>query len=277
MFKSILILLGLTAATYAAKWDGLRVTWGLNPFSQWDFAKLPRDMSNDDMQGFVPMDDLCATKGPFAGRRYWVPSDPSLILLFDKNGYIAGMQTMIPVGSYTPSTPMQGHPMINYNGYWHLTAYYVDPSTICTTGRTADQFGSQGTGNGLWIQNGTDYTTGNLLQIPMTQAGMGSTSWTLGHCFYTMGVHYWYNVTKDMSCDNFFPFFILYNDQKLNSWGFATNYAGGGSNRYEHPPHSAIGGFMNPVPDCFTSDPSFNALSTMHVYMTDSPRTGNLC
>ena len=32
---------------------------------------------------------------PFPGTRYMVPGDPAVVLVFDKNGYIAGMQTMV--------------------------------------------------------------------------------------------------------------------------------------------------------------------------------------
>jgi hypothetical protein len=38
-----------------------------------------------------------------------------------------------------------------------------------------------------------------------------------------------------------------------------------------------VQGFMNPVPTCFTTDPTFKSLSTMHVYHTSTPRTGDLC
>jgi charged multivesicular body protein 7 len=54
------------------------------------------------------------------------------------------------------------------------------------------------------------------------------------------GVHYWYNVTLDMDCGDFMPFFILYNNNALNAWGYALNTKGGTSQRYEHPPLSAI-------------------------------------
>jgi hypothetical protein len=85
------------------------VTWGVNPFSKWNFAQVPRDINNDPSAGFVALDNLCAVQGgeftinlhkaffsaPFPGYRFWVPNDPSLVLIYDVNGYIAGMQTMV--------------------------------------------------------------------------------------------------------------------------------------------------------------------------------------
>ena len=41
----------------------------------------------------MKLDDLCDVAGaPFVGQRWWVPGDPALVLIYDKNGYIAGMQ-----------------------------------------------------------------------------------------------------------------------------------------------------------------------------------------
>ena len=57
--------------------------------------------------------------------------------------------------------------------------------------------------------------------------------------FIQIGVHYWYNSRKDMSCDEFYPVFLLYNGGKLNAFGWAFN-AALTSNRVEHPPKSSI-------------------------------------
>jgi len=270
----VVVLVPLMAQA-SQNWDGLRVTWDLNPFNTWAFDVLPRDLSKDDMHGFTYKDDQCAAGGSFKGKRYWYKDDPATITLYDVNGYIAGLQTSIPKSKYTPASQQIGHPLIDDGDFWTLTMYFVDPSTICTTGRSADQFASEGTGMNLWIQNGTD-AVANSFQVPASQSDMGSTKWSKGHCFVTMGVHYWYNVRTDMSCDDFFPFFLLYNGGKLNGAGFALNvYLD--SKRYEHPPTSVIGQFIDPLPTCFSTDPSYAKLSTQHVYMTDWPRTGCLC
>lgn len=33
----------------------------------------------------------------FAGRRYWKNNDPSVVLIYDVNGYVAGMQTAVSI------------------------------------------------------------------------------------------------------------------------------------------------------------------------------------
>jgi len=235
------------------------------------------------MAGFQQLDakSLCDTPGaPFPGTRYMVPGDPAVVLVFDKNGYIAGMQTMLPTSYYTPHPGTRVPTFVKYAAggvdYWVVTAWFVDPAIVCT-GRTPNQYQQQGTGDRLLLQIGQTATTANMLNIPMQESDIGTTSWTLGHCFVTMGVHYWYDVTLDMNCGDFLPFFILYNDNGLNAWGYALNTKGGTSERYEHPPLQAISGFMNPVPTCFKTDPLFADRSTMHVYFTSNPRTGDLC
>lgn len=53
------------------------------------------------------------------------------------------------------------------------------------------------------------------------------------------GVHYWYAATLDMSCDNFFPVFLLYNGGVLNAFGWAFQ-ADLSSSRFEHPTTSSF-------------------------------------
>ncbi|XP_052098951.1 uncharacterized protein LOC127733677 [Mytilus californianus] len=105
------------------------------------------------------------------------------------------------------------------------------------------------------------------IKIPHLQSGITSTHWTKGKCFPTMGLHYWYNVRKNMSCDEFYPMFLLYNDGKLNAfgWGFIADL---NSSRLEHPSHAAISAFINPPPVCLFNS---GTLSTMHIYLSNNP------
>lgn len=60
--------------------------------------------------------------------------------------------------------------------------------TVCT-GRTAQQFEDQGTGTGLYIQNGPDPTK-NAMKIPKSQDAIKESMWGNGKCFYNMGKLY---------------------------------------------------------------------------------------
>lgn len=60
-------------------------------------------------------------------------------------------------------------------------------ATICTAGRTANQFASEGTGTMLAIQNGP--TPSSLMRIPMREDHvLNGTNFKQGKCFYAMGM-----------------------------------------------------------------------------------------
>lgn len=71
----------------------------------------------------------------------------------------------------------------------HITLHCDFPETLCD-GRTVEQFDSEGTGTGLWIQNGTDPEEDSV-RMPETQDEANKSAWTQGSCFITMGIVYW--------------------------------------------------------------------------------------
>jgi len=277
MNKIILSVLFFASAAYGSspEWNGLRVTWSLNPFNSWAFDSLPRALG-EKLGDFHPRDNQCkVSNAKFLGQRLWYKQDPAVTLLYDTKGTIAGIQTSIPKSNFTPPSTPAGRQYVDDGDYWTLTAYFVDPSTICAAGRTQDQLKSEGTGSGLWLQTGPNPLKDSI-KVPTSEEDVKKTSWKFGHCFYTMGNHYWYNVTKDMSCVDFVPNCLMYNKGKLTAFCFAAN-AALTSSRYEHPTAEQAKKFIDPVPDCFFKDPSFKTLSTMHVYLIDSPRTSSWC
>jgi len=278
MFVALVTLASIALSNADPNWNSLTVTWGLNPFSQYEFLSCPREVSDAASGGWLLRDNYCGSDTKFRGIRYWDSTkDGAVTLLFDVAGYIAGIQTSIPKTKYTPFPEETGHPFVDDGFYWTHTAYFVDPSIICTTGRTAAQFALQGTGDRLVIMNGT-WPDNAMANIPMSETLAEGSIWTKGKCFWTMGMHYWYNVSLDMSCKTFFPLFNLYNNGALNGFGFAIN-ANLPSPHYDNPRSTPqdVSQFINPVPNCVFVEPSFNPTTTLHVFFTDNPRTGNYC
>jgi hypothetical protein len=256
------------------KWDALKVTYSLNPFKGFD--NLPRQLSEN--KDFQFRDDLCATgNGKLIGQRYWHNKDHTLSLLFDKNGYIAGIQTSLLKSKFTPASNLQNKNYIDDGDYWTVPAYFIDPSLICGAGRSKEEFEKTGTGTGLWVQMGPNAVTDSY-HVPATEDEIKTSKWGAGRCFPAMGQHYWHNVTKDMSCDNFVPNCLLYNGGKLNAFCFAINGMFDGP-RYDtpHPTAEKIKMFMNPVPDCFFTDKSYNVESTIHIYFSETAHFTSLC
>jgi len=255
------------------KWNGLEVTFGINPLDSNVFASLPRTQSEATSGGWTKVAD-CDNTGKFRGVRFVKNNDYAVVLLFDVNGYIAGIQCSIAksgLPSDYPPAKQRGHLFQDDGAHHTLTAYFVDPSTICTTGRSSVDFANDGTGTGLFLQNGSNPLTQSI-HIPSQEQAVTHSAWTKGHCFPAMGVHYWYSVSTDMSCDDFQPVFLLYNEGRLTAFGWAMG-VGQTSSRFEHPPHASFSAFLNPVPKCLDN---YAALSTMHIYMTAHP-TQDLC
>lgn len=273
--QSVLFFFVAVAAVNAIpEWNGLRVTWNPNPRDPWAFASIPRD-DTFLPKGLGLRDEQCNDGSLFRGIRFWYDEDPALTILYDINGVVAGIQTSVLKSEYTPSTYTENRNFADDGDYWTLTAYFVDPNIICSVGRKKEDLTTDGTGHGLWLQIGPDPLK-DLLQIPLKEEEIKQTKWKFGKCFPTMGNHYWFNNTKDMQCEKFFPSCLLYNGGVLNAFCFSIN-ANLKSLRYEHPTSKEAVMFIDPMPDCFITDQSYNPSSTIHVYMVNDPVKAARC
>ncbi|CAH1785194.1 unnamed protein product, partial [Owenia fusiformis] len=224
------------------EWDELKVKFGV-PFS--DFNSQPRTVKEAEQQGWTAV-GTCAASNGYMGRRYVKDGNSAVMLLFDKNGFIAGIQAGVPKGLTNGFPYPATRHMFNTKGSENvITAYFTNPATICSQGRSSSQFDTEGTGTGMFVQNGPNPLT-NFISVPMTETGIAKTKWTKGKCFVGMGQHYWYNTSENMNCENFFPMFLLYTDGKLKGFGWALD-ADLTSETWEHPPPALFSLFMDPV------------------------------
>ncbi|CAG2202124.1 unnamed protein product [Mytilus edulis] len=237
--RSLLVVALALCAVHCNGFIFRHVTWGINPLSSTSFVAMPLTENDAKSQGFQKISD-CGDSSGLHGIRYVKDNDMNLILIYDVQGHIAGISAAVPTNMANgwPHAFLKGHPFIKSGNHHHISAYFVDPAIICASGRTTALYHQQGVGTDLYIQNGTD-PIADSIKIPHLQSGITSTHWTKGKCFPTMGLHYWYNIRKDMSCDEFYPSFLLYNGGKLNAFGWAF-IADLTSSRLEHPPQSAI-------------------------------------
>jgi charged multivesicular body protein 7 len=257
-------------------WNDLRVTYSPNPFSKVGFNQVPRTENDAQSHNWQMIADYCniAKGSQFLGKAYWQNNDPAVVLLFDKNGIIAGIQTKAPKNKMSPTPSAYQQNILRDDGaYYTETAYFVEPSTICTTGRTQDQLNTEGTGTGVWIQNGPNPTT-NFMQFPNEQSQVNGNDWKGKKCLWGMGVHFWYKWATDLDCSQALPIFPLYNKGKLNAFGFTPNFESS-SSRYETPSISTLGFTMSVVPNCLKNG-YFPHLKSIHIYFTSDPRL-NLC
>merc|ERR1711963_234205 len=132
-------LISVEATRVRQNWPDLRTTFGrLGSGSA--FAQQPRTESEASSAGWQA---IAHCSGKFLGHRYADPSDPSLVMIYDDGGYIAGVQSVLlekdidmSVNNLTKQAVYvkdlwMGEPA------WFTTAYFVDPLVICNGGRSS--------------------------------------------------------------------------------------------------------------------------------------------
>ncbi|RMX37130.1 hypothetical protein pdam_00015753 [Pocillopora damicornis] len=264
----------------APEWSQLSVTWG-------KFDKLPQDKDAAIKTGWT-LTASCDAANYFAGNRYVLKGDTAVMLLFDSKGKIAGIQNGIPKSAVGDLRA----PWIREGDNYVITAYFTDPETICSGPRPVTPY----LGDQLLLQTGNKIS--NTMSIPFKQEDLAGTKWVRGGCFPSMGKsksylfyyflynqeevhqpinfwgfsgrHYWYNISPDMDCRDFYPMFLLYNRDRLTGFGWVA-IGNADSPRYEHPPAKRLGlGFFLSAtkPKCIAN---LKSLTTQHVYLDKRP------
>jgi len=283
MFRLTFFLLQLGAFISAEasrqNWPNLRTTFGrLGSGSA--FVKQPRTESEASSAGWRAIGHCT---GKFLGHRYADPSDPSLVMIYDDAGYIAGVQSVLlekdidmSVNNHTKQAVYVKDVWMGEEA-WFTTAYFVDPILICNGGRSSSDWANSGTGDRLLIQsktlrNSTLNGTENLISIPLTQAEANITSdWNDHFCFPGMGEHYHqFDYTPDQACDSVLPLQILYNEGVLSGfvWQHSATLPG---DRWERPNPGALSSIFDRPPTCIFDHLKYPGVSTMHHYFYDDP------
>lgn len=115
--------------------------------------------------------DCSTTSKTNPGQRYISPLKDKIVI-FDVNGIIAGMHSIFPKSAAKATidyTTLGYYREVTIDSiqYYMTTAYFIEPSTICSTGRTETQLKSQGTLSKLYFQNGQ--TIEQLLKAPLLE------------------------------------------------------------------------------------------------------------
>lgn len=258
----------------AVYWSNLRTTYGVPPFSGFDWN--PRTLQEALDDGWQQVGG-CGDGSGMLGERYArSAADNSMVVIFDAAGFVAGHQSVVPVDKtfgdqyYNfAASPMYERGMFFDQEVYFTTAYFVDPELICTTGRTQDDFDNDGTGDRLVFQAGE----GNYLAAPLTeQEAIDGDTWYKHWCFVNMGNHFFQmDPAADpdsVDCKDLFPVQLVYHLGDLNAfvWQHLTPLDG---DRWEHPNALAVGAIVNNAPTCMTDMIDDPGQSTMHVYVNE--------
>jgi len=253
-------------------WPELRTTFGINVFGE-AFHSRPLTVDETIKEGWQLLDGGCEDN--FLGNRYVDPDDPSLVLIYDAAGYICGVQSTLLKKDIADNVLLDNNPYYQSGDFkgepaFFTTAYFVDPSLICTAGRSRAQFESQGLGDRLLFQNGP--TADDHLVAPLTQEeAEADPAWYDHFCFLGMGDHFMqFNYQPDQDCFSVIPIQILYDDGVINGfvWQHIASLPG---NKWEHPDEKAIQAIIDRPPTCLNTLANTVGLSTMHHYFRSMP------
>lgn len=271
MIFELLQLFILSAAAYP-NWDKLSVTWK-------KFSTLPMNEQEAKQEGWTLQVDGCTGGSDlfFMGKQYTLNGDTGTLLLFGENGHVIGIQMAMSNTTEVAASALANGPFLHMDGKIYLTAYFTDPLTACGAQEDIVEE-SKVVGDKLLLQvkplnrAKLDENTNTLLELPLREKDIGSTMWTKGKCFYSMGQHYWYDISRDMNCEDFFPMFLLYNGGDLNGFGWATS-GQFDSPRVEHPPSWALKMFFpdEVLPQCLYTEVGKKGLTTQHVFLERRP------
>jgi charged multivesicular body protein 7 len=281
---AIVALFAVISVSSGVQWDDLKVTFGVNPFSSNTFVHMPLTTTEADGGGWEKLSQTCTNDNNFYGFRYMLNNDPGVTLLYDVNGVIAGIQMNLLKSEVLSSknkykydkVSMFQTTTINGKDVFTLTAYFVNPGTICTTGRNETDLKTKGTGDSLFLQNGAKLPldSTNLIRVPLKRSNAIRDGWTKNQCFYGMGYHNFYKSEEFQStnCEEIRPVFLLYNsNDELHGFGFAGNGVAS-SPRFEHPGRSAIKAIIgNDAAECILDATQTPGISTVHVYFIKRP------
>ena len=69
------------------------MTWG--PTSDTGYERMPRNTVDAKRDGWTLVSTTCENDGKFSGFRYVDPNDDAIVLMYDVNGYVAGIQSLV--------------------------------------------------------------------------------------------------------------------------------------------------------------------------------------
>jgi hypothetical protein len=277
----VFVILGVCNFSSALKWDNLKVTFGLNLFSSNAFAPMPLNSKAAENQNWENLSSSCENHNNFYGFRYMYENDPGITLLYDINGIICGIQMNLLKNEVVSSknkykydkVSMYQTTSIKGQEVYTLTAYFVNPKNICTTGRRKSDVKNNGIGTGLYLQN-SNTVPPSLIKVPMKRGDAIKEGWSKNECFFGMGYHNFYKSEEfnQTDCLEIRPVFLLYNsDDELHGFGFASSGAAT-SPRFEHPGPSALKHIIGEdVVDCLLENSKTPGISTVHVYFINRP------
>jgi len=264
-----LVVVALICAANGIRLDGFRAkhAWSSALKDTESFFDIPRNVKDAEAAGFLPV--ARATENGMEVSMRCLQNDVRVCPLYDKAGYIAGMQIAIPMKDldgipYDISTKMVLK-TIQGDDYWTTSHYIVSQETLNSGGRHGPL---DETVQFLWVQNGHQ-----LMQIPTSESELSSTLFKKQNCIPNMGTHYYYNMTEELDCNKLFSYFPLVKEGRVIGLGW--QIIGKTTERdrpwFESPPARAVEMTIPSAPPCLQDWAKTYEVTSLHMYYIDTP------
>ncbi|KAJ8713859.1 hypothetical protein PYW08_007479 [Mythimna loreyi] len=293
MFRlfALLCLAAPVFSLFGSKYEkGFKVRYDVNPLSGLlgtAFMDLPQSKDSAAKMGWkqTPKPDLHTE---FASLELWCPQCNNVCVLFDDTGYVAGLLIAFNMNQYSDALynwTIQGFKNWitkdksgNSAEYKYTAIYFSSPEYLKTSAEARIASRNPET----LLQDKYIYVSGingklHPISTDVTQIDNTALSnFTLQACMPSMGDHYYYQMTKELECnDELFPFFPLTFAGRLVGMGFVSfgkyETEKGCTNYFEKPSSTAVKIIVPRGPDCLYELANSPGVITMHTYFIKKP------
>uniref|UniRef100_A0A1B6CPQ5 Uncharacterized protein n=2 Tax=Clastoptera arizonana TaxID=38151 RepID=A0A1B6CPQ5_9HEMI len=154
---------------------------------------------------------------------------------------------------------------------WHSTILFVDPEKLKSGGRKET--------NGQVAEGIYSKIDGQWVNIARDECEVKNQNFTKQSCHIGMGQHYAYKMTPTIDCKQIQPFAPVYNKGQLIGFGLFPfgSYSPNSENLiwFESSPRYSPEHIISNGPTCLTQWFKLFDVSSIHIYLTSSPRWTN--
>ncbi|XP_064074004.1 uncharacterized protein LOC113403928 isoform X1 [Vanessa tameamea] len=281
--KILVVLFAVASLTSGIQYNGLRVKFGWSEAlaNKEYFYKIPRTITQAENEGWRRTE---RPPGPMEELRLYCSTGRTLCPLYDPTGFVSGIQLAFPVDELVSPSFRPEQRFVKWNPpasdtepareYWSITQYFVSEESLKAGAGPQVE-------NGATLQDGGVFVNdldGQLMRIPSTEAELNTTLFKKQNCIPNMGTHYYYNMTKETSCDNLLPWFALTNKGYLVGVGFQMigklTKPPQGRDWFEVFNSSEIVEMTIPIaPECLYRLTETYPVLSLHIYYIDNPWT----
>ncbi|GBP12827.1 hypothetical protein EVAR_6143_1 [Eumeta japonica] len=242
------------------------------------FFKVPRTLQEAEAAGWRRTD---SPPGTLDDLRLYCAPGRLVCALYCPNSFIGGLQIALPVDEFESlavkpeknfvkwrAPALDGEPA---KDYWTATQYYVFKDSLKVGAGPHRE-------NGATLQDGGVWVTGpskELITIPLSEKELNEHSpFKKQNCIPNMGIHYYYNMTSEMKCEDILPWFALVSNGELVGTGiqvFGKLPPSEPRDWFERPPARAAQITIPFAPPCLHEWAASYGVVSMHVYYVEAP------